>query len=100
MTDATVTDILVVGEGSAGQTVAQAVSEEGCDVILLRDGRSPGTEISTGSLTFAVREGVGRSQLFKAMSRVTGKSSCDRALLARLVDEARRQLCSHMDSSL
>ena len=35
MTDLLTTDVLVIGEGSAGQTAPLAASEEGCDVILL-----------------------------------------------------------------
>jgi aspartate oxidase len=88
MTELMVTDILVVGEGSAGQTAALAASEDGCDVILLGDGRPPSTAISTGFLTFAAHEGFNRGQLFEAMSQVTGKGLCDSALLTRLLDEA------------
>ena len=46
MTELMVTDILVVGEGAAGQTAALAASEEGCDVIRLGDGRPPSTAMS------------------------------------------------------
>src|SRR5258708_32114848 len=88
MTELMVTDILVVGEGSAGQTAALAASEEGCDVILLGDGRPPSTAVSTGFLTFAAHDGFDRGQLFEAMSHVTGKGLCDSALLTRLLDEA------------
>lgn len=88
MTELMVTDILVVGEGSAGQTAALAASEEGCDVILLGDGRPPSTAVSTGFLTFAAHDGFDRGQLFEAMSQVTGKGLCDSALLKRLLDEA------------
>jgi succinate dehydrogenase / fumarate reductase, flavoprotein subunit len=88
MTELMVTDILVVGEGSAGQTAALAASEEGCDVILLGDGRPPSTAVSTRFLTFAAHDGFDRGQLFEAMSQVTGKGLCDSALLTRLLDEA------------
>jgi succinate dehydrogenase / fumarate reductase, flavoprotein subunit len=88
MSELMITDILVVGEGAAGQTAALAASEQGCDVILLGDGRPPSTAISTGFLTYAAHEGFDRAQLFKAMSEVTGKGLCDRALLTRFVDEA------------
>jgi succinate dehydrogenase/fumarate reductase flavoprotein subunit len=43
MSETLITDVLVVGEGCAGQTAALAASEEGCDVILLGDGRPPST---------------------------------------------------------
>ncbi|HYZ41702.1 MAG TPA: FAD-binding protein [Stellaceae bacterium] len=88
MTELMVTDILVVGEGAAGQTAALAASEEGCDVIMLGDGRPPSTAVSTGFLTFAAHDGFRRDQLFEAMSQVTGKGLCDSALLSRLLDEA------------
>lgn len=88
MTELMVTDVLVIGEGSAGQTAALAASEEGCDVILLSDGRPPSTAVSTGFLTFAAHDGFDRGQLFEAMSQVTGKGLCDKALLTRLLDEA------------
>ena len=35
MSETLITDVLVVGEGCAGQTAALAASEEGCDVVLL-----------------------------------------------------------------
>jgi succinate dehydrogenase/fumarate reductase flavoprotein subunit len=43
MSEILITDVLVVGEGCAGQTAALAASEEGCDVALLGDGRPPST---------------------------------------------------------
>lgn len=86
------TDVLVVGEGCAGQTAALAASEEGCDVVLLGDGRPPSTAISTGFLTFAAHEGFTRDQLLQAMAEVTGKGLCDEALLRRLVDEAPKEM--------
>jgi succinate dehydrogenase / fumarate reductase, flavoprotein subunit len=92
MTELLVTDVLVVGEGCAGQTAALAASEEGCDVIMLGDGRPPSTAISTGFLTFAAHEGFDRGQLFEAMSQVTGKGLCDSALLTRLIDEAPKEI--------
>jgi succinate dehydrogenase / fumarate reductase, flavoprotein subunit len=92
MTELMMTDILVIGEGSAGQTAALAASEEGCDVILLGDGRAPSTAVSTGFLTFAAHDGFDRGQLLEAMSQVTGKGLCDRALLTRLLDEAPKMM--------
>jgi aspartate oxidase len=88
VTELIVTDILVIGEGSAGQTAALAASEEGCDVILLGDGRPPSTAVSTGFLTFAAHEGFDGGQLFEAMAQVTGKGLCDSTLLTRLLNEA------------
>jgi succinate dehydrogenase / fumarate reductase, flavoprotein subunit len=88
MNELLLTDVLVIGEGSAGQTAALAAGEEGCDVILLGDGRAPSTAISTGFLTFAAHDGFTRDQVFEAMSQVTGKGLCDSALLTRLLDEA------------
>jgi aspartate oxidase len=88
MTDVLLTDVLAIGESAAGQTAALAASEEGCDVIMLGDGRPPSTAVSTGFLTFAAHDGFTRGQLFEAMSQVTGKGLCDRALLTRLLDEA------------
>jgi succinate dehydrogenase / fumarate reductase flavoprotein subunit len=88
MAELLVTDVVVVGEGCAGQTAALAASEEGCDVIMLGDGRPPSTAISTGFLTFAAHEGFDRGQLFEAMSQVTGKGLCDKALLTRFLDES------------
>jgi aspartate oxidase len=92
MTELMMTDILVIGEGSAGQTAALAASEEGCDVILLGDGRAPSTAVSTGFLTFAAHDGFDRGQLLEAMSQVTGKGLCDSALLTRLLDEAPKMM--------
>ena len=43
MSETLITDVLVVGEGCAGQTAALAASEEGGDVALLGDGRPPST---------------------------------------------------------
>lgn len=94
MSEMLLTDVLVIGEGCAGQTAALAVAEEGCDVILLGDGRPPSTAISTGFLTFAAHEGFGRDQLHQAMSEVTGKGLCDRTLLRRLVDEAPQEMAA------
>ena len=91
MTEILVTDVLVVGEGCAGQTAALAASEEGCDVVLLRDGRPPSTATSTGFLTFAAHEGFTRDQLLQTMAEV-GKGLCDQALLRRLVDEAPKEM--------
>jgi succinate dehydrogenase / fumarate reductase, flavoprotein subunit len=92
MTEILVTDVLVVGEGCAGQTAALAASEEGCNVVLLGDGRPPSTAISTGFLTFAAHEGFTRDQLLQAMAEVTGKGLCDQVLLRRLVDEAPKEM--------
>ena len=91
MTEKIVTDVLVVGEGCAGQTAALAASQEGCHVVLLGDGRAPSTAISTGFLTFAAHEGFTRDQLLQAMVQV-GKGLCDQALLRRLVDEAPKEM--------
>jgi succinate dehydrogenase / fumarate reductase, flavoprotein subunit len=88
MTESLVTDVLVIGEGCAGQIAALAASEEGCDVTLLGHGRPPSTAISTGFFTFAAHDGFTRDQLFEAMSQVTGKGLCDSALLARFLDES------------
>jgi succinate dehydrogenase / fumarate reductase, flavoprotein subunit len=88
MTDLLTADVLVIGEGSAGQIAALAASDEGCDVILLGDGRPPSTAVSTGFLTFAAHDGFDRGRLFEAMSEVTGKGLCDSALLTRLLDES------------
>jgi succinate dehydrogenase / fumarate reductase flavoprotein subunit len=92
MSDFLVTDVLVVGEGCAGQTAALTASESGCAVIMLGDGRAPSTAVSTGFLTFAAHEGFDRAQLFEAMSQTTGKGLCDSALLRRLVDEAPKEM--------
>ncbi len=94
MADLLVTDVLVVGEGCGGQTAALVASEQGCDVILLGDGLAPSTAISTGFLTFAAHQGFSRDQLFAAMSQVTGKDLCDRALLTRLVDDAPKEMAA------
>lgn len=88
MTDVLLTDVLAIGEGAAGQTATLAASEEGCDVIMLGDGRAPSTAVSTGFLTFAAHDGFNRDQVFQAMSQVTGKGLCDHAFLTRLLDEA------------
>jgi succinate dehydrogenase / fumarate reductase flavoprotein subunit len=92
MSEILITDVLVVGEGFAGQTAALAASEEGCDVALLGDGRPPSTAISTGFLTFAAHEGFTRDQLLHAMAEVTGKGLCDQALLRRLIDDAPKEM--------
>jgi hypothetical protein len=88
MTNLLVTDVLVVGEGAAGQTAALAASEEGCKVIMLGDGRPPSTAVSTGVLTFAAHDGFTPDQVFEAMSQVTGKGLCDSPVLTRPLDEA------------
>nr|BAJ13488.1 2-haloacrylate hydratase [Pseudomonas sp. YL] len=98
MLDFLVTDVLVVGEGSAGQTAALSASEEGCDVILLGDGRAPSTAVSTGFLTYAAHEGFDRARLYEAMSRTTGKGLCDSALLRRLVDEAPKEMAELIEA--
>jgi aspartate oxidase len=92
MSDFLVTDVLVVGEGCAGQTAALTASESGCDVIMLGDGRAPSTAVSTGFLTYAAHEGFDRVHLYEAMSQTTGKGLCDPALLRRLVDEAPKEM--------
>ena len=45
------TEVLVVGEGSAGLTAALAASESGADILLLYSGQASSTAISTGFLT-------------------------------------------------
>lgn len=92
MAELVTTDILVVGEGCAGQTAALAAAESGANVVLLGDGRPPSTAISTGFLTYAAHDGFTREQLFQAMSEVTGKGLCDQALLTRLVDQAPKEM--------
>ncbi len=98
MPDVLTTDVLVVGEGCAGQTAALAASEEGCEVVLLGDGRAPSTAISTGFLTFAAHDGFGRDTVFQAMSEVTGKHLCDVSLLRRPVDEAPREMAQAIEA--
>lgn len=98
MSDFLTTDILVIGEGCAGQTAALVASEKGCDVILLGDGRAPSTAISTGFLTYAAHEGFNRSQLYEAMAETTGKGLCDVDLLTRLVDEAPKEMAELIES--
>lgn len=92
MTDIIETDILVIGEGSAGQVAALAASEAGADVALLFNGQASSTAISTGFLTYAAHEGFPQADVFEAMSDVTGKGLCDTALLRRLVDEAPEEM--------
>lgn len=94
MGDLLKTDVLVIGEGCAGQTAALAASEQGCEVLLLGDGLAPSTAISTGFLTFAAHDDFSRDELFNAMYHVTGKGLCDNALLTRLVDEAPREMAA------
>nr|BAD91550.1 2-chloroacrylate-inducible protein CAA67 [Burkholderia sp. WS] len=98
MSDVLVTDVLVVGEGCAGQTAALTASESGCDVIMLGDGRAPSTAVSTGFLTYAAHEGFNRAQLYEAMSQTTGKGLCDVALLRRLVDEAPKEMAELIET--
>lgn len=88
MTNIIETDVLVIGEGSAGQVAALAASEAGADVVLLFNGQASSTAISTGFLTYAAHDGFPKEEVFDAMSDVTGKGLCDTALLRRLVDEA------------
>ena len=98
MSNFLVTDVLVVGEGSAGQTAALSASEEGCDVILLSDGRAPSTAVSTGWLTYAAHEGFDRAKFYEAMSETTGKGLCDIALLRRLVDESPKEMAELIEA--
>lgn len=86
------TDVLVIGEGSAGQVAALAASEAGADVILLYSGQASSTAISTGFLTYAAHVGFTTEEVFEAMSDVTGKGLCDTGLLRRLVDEAPEEM--------
>jgi succinate dehydrogenase/fumarate reductase flavoprotein subunit len=88
VTDIIETDILVIGEGSAGQTAALAASEAGADVVLLFTGQASATAISTGFLTYAAHDGFPQAEVFEAMAEVTGKGLCNEPLLRRLVDEA------------
>ncbi|MEO3415644.1 FAD-binding protein [Roseovarius sp. CAU 1744] len=88
MTNIIETDILVIGEGSAGQVAALAANEAGADVVLLFNGQASSTAISTGFLTYAAHDGFPQDDVFDAMSEVTGKGLCDTALLRRLVDDA------------
>jgi aspartate oxidase len=98
MLDLLVTDVLVVGEGFAGQTAALSACEAGCDVILLGDGRAPSTAVSTGWLTYAAHEGFNRARFYEAMSETTGKGLCDIALLTRLVDESPKEMAELIEA--
>jgi succinate dehydrogenase / fumarate reductase, flavoprotein subunit len=98
MSNFLVTDVLVVGEGSAGQTAALSACEAGCDVILLGDGRAPSTAVSTGWLTYAAHEGFNRARFYEAMSETTGKGLCDIALLRRLVDESPKEMAELIEA--
>lgn len=91
------TDILVIGEGSAGQVAALAASEAGADVTLLFNGQASSTAISTGFLTYAAHEGFPKDEVFENMSQVTGKGLCDLPLLRRLVDEAPAEMAAIID---
>ena len=82
------TEVLVVGEGSAGLTAALAASEAGVDVLLLYSAQASSTAISTGFLTYAAHDGFKQDEVFHAMAETTGKGLCDTALLKRLVEEA------------
>ena len=82
------TEVLVVGEGSAGLTAALAASEAGVDTVLLYSGQASSTAISTGFLTYAAHEGFQQDEALQAMAETTGKGLCDMALLERLVEQA------------
>jgi succinate dehydrogenase / fumarate reductase, flavoprotein subunit len=77
MTNLLVTDVLVVGEGCAGQTAALAASVEGRKAVMLGGGRPPSTVVSPGFLTFAAHDGFTRD-VFEAMSQVTGQGMAQR----------------------
>ena len=94
MTEIIETDVLVIGEGSAGQVAALAASEAGAHVTLLFNGQASSTAISTGFLTYAVHEGFPQDDVFANMSEVTGKGLCDLALLKRLVEEAPAEMAA------
>lgn len=88
MPDTIDTDVLVIGEGCAGQAAALAARERGARVTLLYSGQASSTAISTGFVTYAAHEGFTREEVLDAMANTTGKGLCDMALLERLVREA------------
>lgn len=92
MTDLIETDVLVIGEGSAGQTAALTAREAGARVTLLYNGQASSTAISTGFLTFAAHEGFSQSEALDVMAETTGKGLCDLPLLRRLVHDAPREM--------
>jgi aspartate oxidase len=92
MTDVIETDVLVIGEGSAGQAAALSARKEGARVTLLYSGQASSTAISTGFLTFAAHDGFPQSEVLKMMSDTTGKGLCDLGLLRRLVHDAPREM--------
>jgi succinate dehydrogenase / fumarate reductase flavoprotein subunit len=92
MTDTIETDVLIIGEGSAGQAAALTAREAGARVTLLYSGQASATAISTGFLTFAAHEGFPQSEVLKMMSDSIGKGLCDMGLLRRLVHDAPREM--------
>src|SRR5258708_19871963 len=77
MTDTIETDVLIIGEGSAGQAAALTAREAGARVTLLYSGQASATAISTGFLTFAAHEGFPPSEGLKMNSHNKGKGPCD-----------------------
>jgi succinate dehydrogenase / fumarate reductase, flavoprotein subunit len=90
MTDTMETDVLIIGEGSAGQAAALSARKAGARVTILYSGQASSTAISTGFLTFAGHEGIPQSRVLKMMSNTTGNRLCDVGLLRRLVHDAPR----------
>src|SRR5258708_38321853 len=88
MTNTIETDVLIIGEGSAGQAAALTAREAGARVTLLYSGQASATAISTGFLTFAAHEGFPQSEVLKMMSDSIGKGLCDMGLLRRLGHDA------------
>ena len=88
MTKTIKTEVLVVGEGSAGLTAALAASEAGADVLLLYSAQASSTAISTGFLTYAAHDGFTQDEALQAMAETTGKGLCDISLLERFIEQA------------
>jgi len=86
------TDVLVIGEGCAGQSAALAAFERGAKVTLVYNGKASSTAISTGFLTYAAHDDFTQDQVFEAMANTTGKRLCDIELLERLVRDAPEEL--------
>lgn len=91
------TDVLVIGEGCAGQSAALSASEQGARVTLVYNGKASSTAISTGFLTYAAHEGFSRDDVYQAMAHTTGKGLCDVELLRRLVEDAPDELASAIE---
>ena len=82
------TEVLVIGEGSAGLTAALAAHERGANVTMLYSEQASSTAISTGFVTYAAHDGFKQDEVLDAMANTTGKGLCDMPLLERLVREA------------